>query len=308
MRALLLAAALLCGPVWAQDGQDPGHDEVPATERLAELERRLDQVENRLAACEAPVAAPSALPGAPGGVVVERDQTVREAFSFGGPVIVHGQVRGAAVAFGGDVQVHDGGSVQGDAVSFGGQVLVQDGGHVSGDKMAFSSSTTTAWLAGIADPSGVGRALLRRLVLLLTFAGGGVLVVGLFPDHISRIAADLQRRPLRAGLAGAVATSVAVLCAAALAVTLVGLPLSLLLLVLLGLAWALGFIGLCQVVGDGLPIRGVGARRWTAFLIGVAALAFAGALPSGGQLLLVALGLFGAGAAIQTRLGTRDLS
>ncbi len=198
--------------------------------------------------------------------------------------------------------------MEGDAVSFGGQILVQDGGSVSGDRVAFGAHTTSAVLPGLENPLGLGRLLARHLVMLLTFAGAGVLVVGLFPSHVDAIAQGLRERPLRAGLLGTLFTGLALVLAVALTLSLLGIPMAVLVMAVLTLTWILGFIGLCQCVGDNLPIQGVGTRRWTAFLLGVLAIASAGYLPVIGQVLLAGLGFFGAGAAIQTRLGTSELA
>jgi hypothetical protein len=280
-------------------------------ERLQDALVRIDSLEERLAIAEEQLASghPSDLQqsarsviGTSGGIVVDVEEIVQEAVAYGGPIVVYGRVRGPVVAFGGDVVVHQGAVVQGDAISFGGQVLVHEDGSVHGNRVAFGPTVSIPLLSSLASPAGVGKSLARRLVLLLTFAGGGVLMVSLFPNRIDSIARGLRERPLQAGMAGAIMTSVALLLALSLTLTLLGIPLALLVLGILALAWVLGFIGLCQAVGDTLPIRGVGARRWTAFLVGVIAIAFAGILPSLGQLLLVSLGLLGAGAALQTRI------
>ncbi len=305
MSAALLGLWLVLSPAWPQDTRPSESEDTLA--RIEALEARLSEAEARLQAAEQ-LAEPTGLRGTSGGVVVEKGETVRDAVALGGPVEVYGRVKGPAVAFGGDVAVHAGGQVEGDAVAFGGEVRVQEGGVVRGDRVAMAPTGRSAWLPALTDPSGQGRDLARQLVLLLTFAGAGVLLVGLFPAHVARIARDLEERPWQAGVGGAVATIAGGVSALVLTLTIVGIPLALLIAALLGLAWLLGFVGLCQVVGDRLPWMGMGARRWLAFLGGVALLAFFGALPVIGQLGLAAGGLFGAGAAVQTRLGTRPVS
>jgi hypothetical protein len=309
IQAALVTLGLALGVAQAREPSTTAETELQqALLRIEALEAQLERVETRLGAAEQQVPAPPRVSSTSGATVIDADETVQEAVSFGGPVIVHGRVRGPAVSFGGDIEIHDGGQVDGDAVSFGGQVRVQDGGEVRGDRLALGPATAQAWLPGLIDPSGRGQSLARRLVLLLSFAGAGVLVVGLFPALVERIAQSLQERPLRAGLVGGLATGLGLAGSVVLAATLIGVPLALVLLLMVGLSWVLGFIGLCQVIGDTLPIGDVGARRWAAFLAGVAVLASASALPTLGQVLLVTLGLFGAGAAVQTHLGTRALS
>lgn len=315
--AALTWLALLAGPAVAQDR--PAPPSAPATSadaQLSEALSRIEALEERLAETELALQAQGHLKGAPlasatsvsGGLVVPEHQVVAEAVSLWGPVEVHGRVRGPVVAFGGDVLVHEGAQVDGDAVAFGGRVRLHPGGRIDGSQLALWAPTSRSLLQSLASPAGQGRDLARRLVLLLAFAGTGVLVVGLFPVQVDRIARGLEERPLRAALSGAVVTLVGFSMVVTLTLTVLGIPLALMILGLLGLAWVLGFIGLCQTAGDILPLRGVGARRWTAFLMGVVALAFAGLLPPVGRLILLSLGLLGAGAAVRTRLGTRELA
>ena len=194
---------------------------------------------------------------------------------------------------------------QGDAGAFGGQGRGQEGGTVEGDRVAFGPAATGGILPSVLDPGGLGRTLARRLVLLLTLAGAGALAVGLFPGQVDTVARAVEAHPVRSGLVGLGASALALFVAVVLALTLLGIPVALLALALLGLAWILGLLGLCQAVGDRLPMEGVGARRWTAFLGGLVILACFGVLPVVVQLLVGTVGLVGAGAAVQTRLGTR---
>ena len=89
------------------------------------------------------------------------------------------------------------------------------------------------------------------------------------------------------------------------AVTLVGLPVSFLLVALLGLAWLMGFVGLCQAVGDKLPFRQKPHGRWFAFLIGTLVLTSIGALPFIGWLVVIAASMMGTGAALASWFGAR---
>jgi len=292
----------------------PARAEEPATQaeleealaRIEELEVRLEVAEQRLREAESwRVDGAAPLTGAGREVVVHPDQVVGEAVAFGDSLVVRGRVRGPAVAFGGDVRVHEGAHVEGDAVAFGGQVRVQEGGTVEGDRVAFGPAATGGILPSVLDPGGLGRTLARRLVLLLTLAGAGALAVGLFPGQVDTVARAVEAHPVRSGLVGLGASALALFVAVVLALTLLGIPVALLALALLGLAWILGLLGLCQAVGDRLPMEGVGARRWTAFLGGLVILACFGVLPVVVQLLVGTVGLVGAGAAVQTRLGTR---
>lgn len=257
-------------------------------------------------------------------VAVAEGETVGEAVSFGSDVHVAGHVLGDAVSFGGNVRIAPTGRVDGDAVSFGGRVEVLDGGAIAGDRVAMgmpgiggfdsppfdaarsddrAASSATSSIMG--QGRGVFDALQRKLVWLLSLAGAGVLVVGLFPNRVGRVARDLEERPIRAAVVGTLASSFLLLFS--LLFTLLtlglGLPVSAMLVALLGGAWVLGFVGLCQAVGDRLPFDERPYGRWLALLVGVVLLTFLGSLPWVGWLVVGSASVLGIGSALATRLG-----
>jgi hypothetical protein len=71
----------------------------------------------------------------------------------------------------------------------------------------------------------------------------------------------------------------------------------------LGLAWLMGFVGLCQAVGDRLPFEQKPHGRWLAFLVGALLLTCVGNLPVVGWLVVIAASTMGIGAALSSRLG-----
>lgn len=257
--------------------------------------------------------------GAP--VVVPRGHQVDEVVSFGNDVQVDGHVLGNAVSFGGDVGVSRTGRVDGDVVSFGGQISVQEGGQVGGNRVAMELPVTlpVAQRDVSADPAGATagslhlatdagallHTLYRRAVFLLSVAGAGVLVVGLFPTRVNRVAQDLEARPVRAAVVGTLATGFLSLFAGLFTVVTLGLglPVSVLLIGLLGLAWLLGFVGLCQAVGDRLPLQDRPHGRWIAFVVGVVLITFLGSLPWVGWLVVGGVSVLGIGSALTTRFG-----
>jgi hypothetical protein len=291
--------------------------QVDAVSTEAQLQLALDRLEandQRLQALERQLALEAAHrdTGSPIGeaVVVGPELSLPEAVAFGAPVHVHGQVTGKAVSFGGDVRVFNGGQVEGDAVSFGGRVIVEPGGVVEGDRISYAEPNGRASAAVVrtdTGPRGWLRDIARKLVMLLTVAGAGVLVVGLFPRHVANVAGAISDRPMRAGLAGAGWTLGAVIVATILGLTVLLSPVAIAVALGVGVAWLLGFVGLCQALGDRLPIANPGLRRWLAFFVGVTVLTFVGSLPWVGQVLLVLVGLVSVGAALQTRFGTREL-
>ena len=238
---------------------------------------------------------------------VEADEEVIKAVSFGNEVHIAGHVLDDATSFGGNIIVVDGGIVDGDAISFGGQVKVSPGGVVHGDRVAFDlPGFVPEAVVEDAQPSkasGFLSSLYSRLFWFLSIAGAGVLVVGLVPRRVGSIATRIADRPIRSAITGMFATGFLALSSILFAITILGLPISLVLIALLGLAWLMGFVGLCQAVGDRLPFNEKVHGRWLAFLIGALLVTFLGALPWVGFLVVFIAGFSGIGAALSTRYG-----
>jgi len=318
----LLWAALLTPPAAAEPPVPATAAEISLAEgehaeleslrsRVSRLEARLAEAEDRMDLMDHERAAgPSHMQDfqGTGSVIVEAGESVPEAVAFGGPLDIHGRVEGSAVSFGGDVRVHNGAFIEGDAVSFGGEVIVDDGAAIEGNQITLGQSAAGSLLGATAASGQTGwlQSLARRLVVLLSFAGAGVMVVGLFPRQVDTVARTISSHPVRSGLLGVLLTGLAAILTVVLAATLIGIPVSLFIAVVVALAWLLGFIGLCQAAGDLIPLNNRGARRWLAFLLGVFGLSFIGSLPIIGKLALGALSLVCVGAALQTRLGNRE--
>lgn len=253
-------------------------------------------------------------------VRVEAGQEVEEVVAFGDDVEVYGTVLGDATAFGGSVLVGPTGVIHGDVVTFGGDINVERGGVVQGGRVALGvpgvaiaampddapESQAIGSVGALAsDAQGLLSSIYRRLVLLLSFAGAGVLVVGLFPNRVTRIASTLEERPFRSAFVGAMATGFLALFSLVFAVITLGLglPVSMMVVALLGLAWLMGFVGLCQAVGDRLPFEQKPHGRWLAFLVGTVLITCVGSLPLVGWLVVLAASTIGIGAALSSRFG-----
>lgn len=250
-------------------------------------------------------------------VRVATGERVQEVVAFGNDVHVEGEVVGDATSFGGSVYVGEGGLIEGDAISFGGRVHVADGGVVEGGRIVMGVpgvSTTPAEprveaagsIVGLAGADLLGT-VYRRLVLFLSFAGAGVLVVGLFPKRVSRIADALEESPIRSAAVGALGSGFLALFSLLFAIVTfgLGLPVSLVVWGMLGLAWLLGFVGLCQAVGDRLPFEQKPHGRWLAFLVGTMLVTCVGSLPWVGWLVVGGASMVGIGAALSSRFGGR---
>lgn len=314
--------------------QEPSGDVELVLERLGRIEARLGEIEEKVEAREETgperrlgelkerlqghddtrgIQAPDPGRGTVSysqPLTIEEGEVADQAVSFGGPVFVEGEVRGDAVSMGSDVIVHSGGIVDGNAVSIGGAVHVDEGAIVRGDRVAIGprspGTASVAHALGDGSPLGFMRGIFRQLAVLLCFAGAGVLVMGLWPGNVDRVAVPIRERPFWYGIAGAILVGVFGFGSLILAMTLVGLPLAMLLSVVLAVAWLLGIVAVCKALGERFAfVERHGA--WAAFLAGAAVLALLSLLPWVGPVLMALVGLPAVGAAVLTRFGNRRM-
>jgi hypothetical protein len=285
--------------------------EAQLLERVKDLEERLRVVESR----DLPLAGNVSLrpvqedPGVrySGPLVVPIGERLEKAVAFGGPVDVEGAVLGDAVSVGSDVVVRSTGIVEGNAVAVGGNVVVEPGGQVGGDRVAIAEPNATASFAyafGDETPKGVVRGLFRQLSVLSCLMGAGVLLMGLWPQNVERVARPLGDRPFWYAIAGAILTASFVVGSGLLAITLVGIPLAVLLSIILAVAWLLGVVALCKAIGERFPVLERNGA-WATFLAGAVILGAVSLVPYLGPMLIVMVGFPAVGAALLTRLGNR---
>jgi cytoskeletal protein CcmA (bactofilin family) len=311
-RLIVTSLALLC---WVESPALAVEPDGDLKEELREVREQLAKLQAAQDARDQQEAAQHETPT--GAVVILSGETQEEALAVWNDLHVHGTVTGEALAVGGDVVVHEGGHVGGDVVSIGGSVTVEEGATVDGDRVALKMSEYAGVDASAQDHHASGSLYLasqsqetlqwlyHRMVWMLTVAGAGVITVGLFPDRVARVAANLEEGPVRAAVVGTTATSLLLLFAVLLVAVTVGIgsPISLAVVAALAGAWLLGFVGFCQAVGDRLPVDSKVHGRWLALLAGVMLLSFAGSLPWVGWFGLVGVSMVGIGASLSTRFG-----
>lgn len=189
---------------------------------------------------------------------VEAGTTVAgSAVAARGDLNVFGRVEGNAVAIDGQVILHPGSYVGGDAVSFEGQVKVE-GGHLGGEARSVSRIVREMPAVAASPLASTWRAL--RLVFgwaaMIGVLGLGVLIFA--ERNLEGVVVTIVRdfsKSFWTGLVGQVAIiPVMLLGAAALAITILGIPLipvavAAYMLALTGLI-ALGFLAVAQVAGS----------------------------------------------------------
>lgn len=304
LAGLVLASALASAPALADTGRaqvdvddQEGSALDKALDRVAELEHRLANLEDRV---EAP--RQDALPSVSGrgGISIPVSDVVRDAVGLGGPVEVSGTVRGTAVGLGADVLVREGGTIDGDAVSLGGDVVVEPGGQIAGRSLQLGPEEGAELVLAMPGDGGLGdlaRSLGRRLAFLLAFISAGTLAISTWPDQVDDISQRLSDRPFWYGMAGAVLTAALGMGAVVLTLTVIGLPIAVLFLVVLGLAWLMGLVAVCRTAGRRL---GFAADKGDAiaWLGGAALFAVLVMVPVLGTVIALVIGFPAVGAAV----------
>jgi hypothetical protein len=263
-----------------------------------------------------------------GDVVIEAGQTARDVTAVRGSVTLRPGAEGRevvavlgdvtleagssarqVVAIAGDVHVGPGASVERDAVAIGGRVLVDPAGDVGGQKVtigigALSEAVRSmSWRGHEATPSGgfwsVAKFIAKFGVLLLL----GFLLMTLFPRRIDAVAASLVANPGKSVLAGLLGLLAQPLLSLLLVVTVVGIPLVLVQVLGLGVAYLMGVTAVAVLVGRALPEALHRATGILQLAIGLALVLLALAIPVVGWLLWAAMVMATFGAVLRTRFG-----
>lgn len=231
-------------------------------------------------------------------IVVSKGQTIDgDVVAIGGPVDVQGTVRGNAVAIGGSVTLLPGGKVEGDAVAIGGRVS-KKGGTLTGSETSVGPHFTwtdrrdeeDSWLWKILRSIG--------MIALLT------LLAAIFPKPMERITFAAERAPLASILWGVAAMLAFVPLMVLLVVSLVGILLVPVEVLLYLAAAIFGAAGISTLVGGRL-LQGKG-NIVLFTLLGAFVLQLVGLVPFLGWLVKLVVFLFGLGAVVISRFGTRE--
>ncbi len=250
---------------------------------------------------------------------------VGDVASFGGPIVVEGEVRGDVASFAGPVTVI--GTVDGDIATFGGAVKLEDGSRVTGDIATFGAAVDAApgafhggRVVGFGEGlsrltpgqhrSAKGSGWLMGTIVSLLLA---LLIVGLFPNATRTVADAIVERPGAAAAHGGLTLLLLAPVSVVLALTCVLLPVVPVLIVAVVAAWLLGAMGVNLLIGRAIARRlSLPVTSLIGFaVIGVLALRIIDLLQFTDGLFIInviVVGLpvlvFGLGGAVMTGLGT----
>jgi len=263
-------------------------------------------------------------------VTIAETETYRGLVVFGGDIDVQGTVEGPVVAFGGDVRVA--GTVTEEVVAFGGRVVLEStarvgttldagedgviafggdvsqapGAEVSGNVREISGVdfgsvltwlTTTGAVAPIRELFSFG----GWVVMTLAFLVLGLVAAALLPNQIRAVERHLAARPAASLGWGALTFFViAPLIIVALVISIVGILVLIPGLPTLLLAYFFAVVSVGAFIAERFVTWRVSERNqlFVAMALGVVATSIVSVVPVLGGLLILAMMLFGTGAAL----------
>lgn len=255
------------------------------------------------------------------GLVIMRDQWIcGDVDAYGGGITILGRVTGSVTAFGGGVRVA--GPVEGDVTAFGGDIWLLRGASVTGDVQTWGGAihrTPAALVTGDIE-RGDRLAIMAQSrwpgfsghwafpwPWMLAWAVLAALVVAVAPERTLRVSAVARRAAWRSLAVGVLTILLGATLAAVLFATCIGIPVSLLLLAVLLLAWILGTVALGVWLGEHV-VRAIAPNEHSpvlAAIVGAAVLAGIETIPWVGGGVSVIAGSVALGAALLGRFGSQ---
>lgn len=235
--------------------------------------------------------------------------------SFGGTVVIQGEVKGNVVTFNGDVVIN--GMVDGNVTLYGGDVTWQNGARVDGDIHVCGGSwmgTASRLHGSVFDCTRDAGQLIFgdggtsfRFWSTLTWVALGLFLTSLLPEHVMIVRTTVKSKTRRSLILGLLTVLLAPAVLSVTVALIISIPVAILVAVGLIAAWALGTVAIGWIVGDYI-VRTVAPKynkRPLQVAVGLTVLALAGSLPFIGWFISLGAGLLGLGAVFLSRFGTR---
>jgi hypothetical protein len=271
-------------------------------------------------------------------VVVPADVTLDEAVAIGGSVRVEGTVTGSVLTVGGDVYVS--GQVNNDVAAVGGRVVLVPGARVEGDVVAIGGSiqrgenvyvggkTTSVGFPGagvfhqiprlpvrlnnwqlFALPFGPGLWFFgRQFIGFLSSLALGTIILLFWPRNVENMVSMLQGNWSRLVVVGLLGYLVALPLIIMVAITIIGIPLALLLVLALVAARFLAYTTVSVFVGRHLLERLLPQQvsPIAELLAGLLLLLSVRFIPLVGWLVGLSVAVIGLGVVLDTRCGSKN--
>lgn len=247
-----------------------------------------------------------------------QDVEVASGDSVNGPVIaingsisISGSVNGPAIAIGGSVDLKPGAYVNGPAIAVGGRATAAAGAEAKGPLLELPRTLAPWRTLGFVLGPMVGLLgslwLAYKVMSAVGWIALAVLAWLLFPKALENSRASLANRPGLAALAGVLYWPCLAVVALTLLVSILGIPILPLLALGSVCAWLWGFTTLAHFLGHRLS-KGLWTNPMLSVLAGAVLIRILYFVPVVKGLACLAVGVFGIGAALISRFGTRSVA
>ncbi|MEC7519982.1 MAG: polymer-forming cytoskeletal protein [Myxococcota bacterium] len=244
-----------------------------------------------------------------GGDAEVRGRAYGDVVTMGGDAEIAGEVIGNVMTMGGDIELLEGAVIHGEVNAMGGEIDVEDGAVVHGAMHSEQGEAFDEPAEGRAAPEkvvssspGFFRWALWNVLLFLL----GLVLLGTARKRFSNLRGELAARPLRSAFGGLLGALCGGILVVVFAVTLIGLPASVVLGGLLFVGLWMGWTTSAWWIGSVLPFALLEERPVAQLAVGVGVLFVVGLVPKVGTLLVLGAILAGLGAVIATGFGNQS--
>jgi hypothetical protein len=241
---------------------------------------------------------------------VARGASVNDLVVIDGNASVYGRVENNVVMISGTLKLGAGSYVGGQIVTIGGSIEKDPSAKIAGKVTNVDMPSCIPFGLSLKNFFKGGWVVVWAtisLMVLLGFLGLAVLVAALIPEHIGAVVGALEKSFAQMFLWGVLWAFLAGLSLIFLAITIIGIILIPLAVILITLAWIIGYIASAILVGRSmLAYFKKQAPPFVDALIGMVLLFLATLVPVVGPLVIKPIFLFaGFGAVLTTRFGTK---
>ncbi len=238
-------------------------------------------------------------------IVVAEGVSANDVVCIGGNVTVSGRVDSNIVAVGGSVTLKERSYVGGEIVIVGGEIFKdQDasiGGKITQIYMPHFIPSLTDFLQG----KWIALWATISVLALLGFLGMAILFVGILPEHITHAVKMLERSFFAMLLWGVLWSILIVPITVLLAISIIGIILIPLEIILVALAFIIGYIASAKFIGKNiLSSLKKAPFPFADVILGIVILYIVGFVPMIGSIITIFFLLAGFGATVVTRFGT----
>ena len=235
--------------------------------------------------------------------------------SFGGSVVIQGELHGNVTAFNSNTLIT--GQVFGNLTLFGGSIALNKTSQIHGHIAVYGSKELNAQskqLDGVINgyeqyhpfPGSMGEFSFPFLSLVIWIILG-IALSSLLPEHVAFVRTTVTtktRRSIIIGLLSIILVPAALVVLIALILTI---PVAIILALGLLAAWILGTVAISWTIGEYivLSVAPKYNTRLIDIVVGLTALVLVGSIPYIGWLISIGVGVLGIGAVFLSRFGTR---